>query len=64
MTLTIEIEVSESVERFTGIELSISDQSLKWHQALLFVHRPQKVRNGKHIKYNQYEAKIIKVGDR
>ncbi len=66
MKFEIEFEVPEDIESFIGIELSLQSTSegFEWRSVFADRYRLSKVRDGKHLKFNEKGYRVISVGER
>ena len=64
MIFEIEVDVTNDSEKFTGFELLVLNGYSKDHVASMMFHgRPQRVREGKHLFFNNSMCKVVKVGE-
>jgi len=58
MKFTIEFEVPEDIEKFFGIELTLStlDRDEPWHSVYLFNSKKMQVRDGKHLHFDSVDS--------
>ena len=65
MKFTIEFEVPEDIEKFFGIELTLStlDRDEPWHSVYLFNSKKQRVRDGKHLHFDGDMCTVKAVGE-